>query len=150
MACQLIGLARLGRDAELRYTTDNTPVASLSLAFSYGRKGENDKRPTQWVDASMWGKLAESLCEYLLKGSAVFVVLDDVHIQTFQLREGGEGHKLVGKVATIELAGGGQQSRAPAPAPAPASRPASRSAPQRQAPPKTNTGFDDMDDDIPF
>jgi single-strand DNA-binding protein len=148
MACQLIGLARLGRDAELRYTTDNTPVASLSLAFSYGRKGESGKRPTQWVDASLWGKLAESLCEYLVKGSAVFVVLDDVHIQTFQLREGGEGHKLVGKVATIELAGGGQQSRAPAPAPA--SRPASRSAPQRQAPPKTNTGFDDMDDDIPF
>lgn len=143
MSCQLIGLARLGRDAELRYTQSGDPVAALSLAFSYGRKGEDGKRPTQWVDAAIWGKLAEAITPYLTKGAAVFVVLDDVHIETFQKRDGGEGHKLAGRVSTIELAGVPQaQDPKPAPKPAPASKPAPRQ--------QTGTGFDDMDDDIHF
>lgn len=145
MACQLIGLARLGRDAELRYTQSGDPVAALSLAFTYGRKGEDGKRPSQWVDAAIWGKLAEAITPYLKKGGSVFVVLDDVHIETFQKRDGGEGHKLAGRVSTIELAGGTQQPQAPAAS----QRPASRPAPQRASQP-TGTGFDDMDDDIPF
>lgn len=143
MSCQLIGLARLGRDAELRYTQSGDPVAALSMAFSYGRKGEDGKRPTQWVDAAIWGKLAEAITPYLTKGAAVFVVLDDVHIETFQKRDGGEGHKLAGRVSTIELAGVPQaQDPKPAPKPAPASKPAPRQ--------QTGTGFDDMVDDIPF
>ena len=34
----LTGLARIGKDAGLRYTASNEPVANLSLAFNYGRK----------------------------------------------------------------------------------------------------------------
>ena len=51
----LTGLARIGKDAELRYTASNEPVANISLAFNYGRKGDDGKRPTQWIEASMWG-----------------------------------------------------------------------------------------------
>ena len=39
----LTGLARIGKDAELRYTASNEPVANISLAFNYGRKGEDRK-----------------------------------------------------------------------------------------------------------
>ena len=46
---QLIGLARLGRDAEIRFTNDGEPVASLSLAFEHGRRGTDGKRTTQWA-----------------------------------------------------------------------------------------------------
>ena len=147
MALHLSGLARLGRDAEVRYTTEGTPVASLSLAFNYGRKGDDGKRPTQWVDGALWGKLAEAISEYLTKGTAVYVLLEDVHIETFKRGDGSPGHKLVARVLSIELAGGGERAAAPAPAPA-----------QRQAPPtrtpapasRPATSFDDMDDDIPF
>ena len=75
------GLARIGRDVEIRHTAGGDAVASLSLAFTYGRKGEDGKRPTQWVDASIWGKRAEALAQYLTKGSLVAVTLEDVAVQ---------------------------------------------------------------------
>ena len=43
----LIGLFILGRDAEVRRTSGGDPVATLSLAYNYGRKGADNKRPTQ-------------------------------------------------------------------------------------------------------
>ena len=141
---QLFGLARLGRDAELRTTAQGEHVAGLSLAFSYGRKGQDGKRPTQWVDGALWGKLAEAISPYLLRGSNVSVTLDDVHIETFRKADGTDGIKLVGRVSSIELAGGNQATQAPRPA-APAPRP----APVPKAAP-AGSGFDDMDDDIPF
>lgn len=146
MSAQLFGLARIGRDAEVRFTTGGDPVAGLSLAFNYGRKGEDGKRPTQWVDASLWGKLAEALSPYLLKGTQVSVTLDDVHIEHFKKGDGTPGAKLVGRVSSIELASSGEQREA-APARASAPAPAPRPAPRTAAP---STGFDNMDDDIPF
>lgn len=170
---QMIGLARLGRDAEIRFTNDGEPVASLSLAFSHGRKGPDGRRPTQWVDATLWGKRAEVLQPYLVKGAAVVVTLDDPHTEEFQKRDGTTGTKLVGKVTALELAGPTAQAEeapparpAPTPAPAPhaaAPRPAPRApapaarngyadakAGRTAPPPSTGTRFDDMADDIPF
>lgn len=140
------GLARIGRDAEIRHTANGDAVASLSLAFTYGRKGEDGKRPTQWVDASIWGKRAEALAQYLTKGSLVVVTLEDVAIQTFRKADGTDGVKLVGRVLDIELAGGNQQAAAPV-APPPPPRPAPRPAP---AAAPASSGFDDMDDSILF
>ena len=137
---QLIGLARLGRDAELRTTQDGTPVASLSLAMDY-RAGR--EKETQWVDGALWGKPAEALAQYLVKGKLVCVTLDDVHIAEFERRDGTAGTKLVGRVSKIELAGGGERTEERA-----EQRPAPRPAPQRTVP--QETGFDGMDDDIPF
>ena len=129
------GLARLGCDAELRVTQSGEQVATLALAFSYGRKGNDGKRPTQWVDAALWGKRAEALAPYLLKGGLVAVSLDDVHIETYEGRN-GPGSKLVARVVDVELAGGGER-------PAPATRPAPAPAP-------SSSGFDDMSEEIPF
>ena len=137
------GLARIGRDVEVRFTAGGDAVASLSLAFTYGRKGEDGKRPTQWVDASLWGKRAEALAPYLLKGGLVAVTLEEVHIETYQSAN-GQGHKLAGKVLDIELAGGSDR---PAAAPRPAAPPA---RPPARSPAPAGSGFDDMSDDIPF
>ena len=132
---QLFGLARIGRDVELR-TAGKESVANVSLAFNYGRKGEDGNRPTQWVDAAIWGKRAEALSPYLLKGGLVSVTIDDVHIETFQGKN-GEGTKLVGTISGIELAGGNpKQSDQAKPAPKP---PAPR-----------GHGASFPDDDIPF
>lgn len=139
---KMFGLARLGRDAEIRTTSQGESVATLSLAFSYGRKGSDGNRPTQWVDAALWGKRAEALAPYLLKGGLVAVTLEDVHIETFTSQK-GDGHKLAGRVIDVELAGGGERTAAPAPRQVHAPRPAPATAPM-------GSGFDDLDSDIPF
>lgn len=143
---QMIGLARLGRDAELRTTQSGEKVASLSLAFNHGQKGADGTRPTQWVDGSLWGKRAEALIDYLVKGQQVVVTIDDPHIEEYQGRNGA-GAKLAGRVTQIELAGKRDDARAAAPAPARAPAPA---AAPRPAPAPASSGFDDMDDSIPF
>ena len=142
----ITGLARIGKDAELRYTSNNEAVINLSLAFSYGRKDSDGKRPTQWVEASLWGKRAETLAPYLLKGKQVDVVLEEPHIETFEGKNGA-GHKLVGRVLTIEFASDGQrQDGQQQSAPAPQQRQAPAPRPQQQT-----GGFGDFDDmDIPF
>ena len=138
---KMFGLARLGRDAGIRTTSQGESVATLALAFSYGRKGSDGKRPTQWVDGALWGERAEALAPYLLKGGLVSVLLEDVHIETYQGRN-GEAGKLVGRVVNVELAGGGGRTASPAPAP--------RAAPAPRPAPSAGSGFDDMTDDVPF
>ena len=105
------GLFRIGRDAELRYTSNGDVVASLSLAYTYGiKKNADGYLPSQWIEAALWGKRAESLVEYLTKGTRVFAVIEDLHIETYDKRDGGQGHKLTGRIQNIEFAGDGARS----------------------------------------
>lgn len=106
---RLIGLIRLGRDAELRYTQDGTPVANIAGAWNYGRKGQDGNRPTQWADFTLWGERAEKLVDYLLKGREFEVFATDVHVEEFQRRDGTNGAKLVGRIAEIEFTAGSRQ-----------------------------------------
>jgi len=111
------GLARIGKDVEVRYSPNGDAIANLSLAFTYGKKGTDGKRPTQWVDATLWGKRAESLAPYLRKGGQIVVYLSDINIQTYDSKT-GQGVKLVGKVDDLELIGGQVQTAQPERAPA--------------------------------
>jgi single-strand DNA-binding protein len=132
------GLARIGKDAEVRYTPGGAAVANVSLAFTYGKKGDDGKRPTQWVDASLWGQRVESLAPYLTKGKQIVAYLEDVHIQTYTKGDGTQASKMAARIADLEFVAGGEQAESqPKPKP--------QAAPQSQG-----SGFDDMDDDIPF
>jgi single-strand DNA-binding protein len=134
------GLARIGKDAEVRYTPGGAAVANVSLAFTYGKKGEDGKRPTQWVDASLWGQRAESLAPYIKKGGQIVAYLEDVSIQTYVKGDGTSATKMVARLVDLEFVAGGEQaSSQPKPQPRP-----------QAAPQSHGSGFDDMDDDIPF
>lgn len=153
-----IGMARLGKDAEVRYTPSGDAVCNLALAVNYGQKQQDGNRPTQWIDASLWGKRAESLAQYLTKGSVHCFTLDDVHIETYE-GQNGTGYKLVARVADIELGpramnGGGQgQQQGQQQRQAPPQQSQQQVAPppaqqQRQAPPQQQRqNLADMDDD---
>ena len=138
----LTGLFTLGRDAETRVTGSGTTVVQLAVAYNYGRKGDDGKKPSQWVRASMFGKQAEALAPHLTKGKQVSLVIRDLHIATFQKQDGSTGTSLEGVADFDDFARGPKQegsTQAPAAAPRPAP----------PAPP-AGSGFDDMDDSIPF
>lgn len=141
------GLVRLGRDADLRYTESGTAVANLALAYNYGKK-ENGDQPTQWVQASLWGKRAESLAPYLLKGTAIVAYMSETHIATFRKQDGTEGYALQARIDDIELVPGQRQGQQPQ-RQAPQSQQSSGQQYREQS--QGGDGFsDDLDDDIPF
>ena len=61
---------RVGRDAELRRTQGGDAVCSFTVAVDY-RNGRD--KATNWWRVSLWGKRAEALAPYLLKGVSVTV-----------------------------------------------------------------------------
>ena len=125
----------LGRDAEVKYTAKGDPVASISLAYNYGRKGDDGKLPTQWVEVSLWGKRAETTAQYLLKGSQIVAVVKELHVETYPKKDGTEGHKLVGILDDFEFCGSKPESQEP--------------RAERQPAPKA-CAFDRFPDDVPF
>lgn len=99
----LTGMARLGRDAEIRQTPGGDSVATLSLAYNYGRKGDDGRYPTTWINAALWGKRAEALAPYLKKGSQHCFVLTDVHTHTYEKKDGTPGVSLDARVLDVTL-----------------------------------------------
>ena len=131
------GLARIGKDLEVRYLPNGDAVGNLSLAFTRRVKGEN---VTDWVETALFGKRAESLAPYLKKGGQVVAHLSDLHIETYDKREGGQGFKLSARIDDLELVISREQGSTQAPS-------APRPAPQQARP----SGFEDMDSsDVPF
>jgi single-strand DNA-binding protein len=133
------GAFRIGKDAELRTTPSGDNVISLALAFNYGRKGDDGKKPSQWIEASLWGKLAEALEPYLKKGGQIYAVISEPHIVQFEGKN-GTGIKLVGRIIEIERIGPRSVESALEPEPKPAPKPT----------PKPSRPINDIDDDVPF
>ena len=165
-------IGNLGKDPEMRYMPSGDAICNFSLATTDSWKDKNGEKQekTEWHRISMFGKLAEIAGEYLKKGSQVYV---EGRIQTrkWTNKEGQDQYTTEIVADKMQMlgsrqgmgspqgggdddggysqgggggGGGGYAPRAPAAAPrAPAPAP-------RQAPAKSSSGFDDMDDDIPF
>lgn len=64
------GIGRLGKDPEARSTSSGTAITSFSIACGWK---SGDKEGTEWVNVTVFGKLAEICGEYLVKGKQVFI-----------------------------------------------------------------------------
>src|SRR5690554_3088192 len=90
---------RLGRDAETRYTANGTAVAGMPIAVDFGF---GDSKGTIWLDASLWGKRAESgLIPYLVKGQQV-AVSGELGERTYTNQAGVEVTVSTLKIAEID------------------------------------------------
>jgi single-strand DNA-binding protein len=72
---KVILVGNLGRDAEVRYTPGGAAVSKFSIATTEvwnDKSGQRQER-TEWHTIDLWGKQAESLSEYLLKGKQVYI-----------------------------------------------------------------------------
>lgn len=72
-------IGRLTRDPEIRYTSNNTPVASFTLAVNRNFTNQDGEREADFIGVVVWKKPAENVKEYLSQGSKVAV---DGKIQT--------------------------------------------------------------------
>lgn len=95
---KLIGLFRIGNDPELRYTNTQMAVLQLSLAYNYGKE-----KKTQWVNATLFGKRAESLSNFLAKGQLIYAEVSDIHVDTYAAKDGTERVSLKGVVQEVGL-----------------------------------------------
>ena len=68
-------VGNLGRDPEMRYTPAGTPVTTFSMATNRVYKGNDGQqvKETCWFRVSVFGKMAETVTQYLHKGSMVLV-----------------------------------------------------------------------------
>ena len=166
---KVILIGNLGRDPEVRYTPSGSAVCNVTLATSRSWKSKESGEKveeTEWHRVVFYDRLAEIAGEYLKKGRSIYVegrmktrkwtdkdgaekYTTEVIAQEMNMLGGRDG--MGGGAGGGEEEGGGAYSERAAPAqrPAPASRPAA-SAPASRPAPKSTTGFDNMDDDIPF
>lgn len=139
---QLIG--RVGKDPEVRYSTNGDAIANFTVATSERYKdkqtGEAVEK-TEWHNVSAFRRLAEIIGEYVHKGSLIYI---EGKIQTRKYEKDGVTHYATSIVASEmkmlgSKDGGQQQQNQP--------RPQNKPAPSQSS----GSGFDDMDDDlIPF
>jgi single-strand DNA-binding protein len=86
---KVILIGRLGRDPELRYTADGTPVATFTMATTETRKNKDGTKSerTEWHRIVAWRKLGEVAGEYLKKGRLVYVE-GSIQSREFEGRDG--------------------------------------------------------------
>ena len=105
---KVILVGNLGRDAELRYTPSGAAVATLNMATTeiWNDKQGQRQEKTEWHRVVLWGKQAESLKEYLVKGKQIYV---EGRLQTRQWddKEGNKRYTTEIKADRITLLGGG-------------------------------------------
>lgn len=75
MVNKVILIGNLGKDPEVRSTPGGQPVASFSIATSRRWRDKNNQKQeqTEWHNIVVWGKLAEVVGKYLVKGKQVYI-----------------------------------------------------------------------------
>ena len=177
---KVILVGNLGRDPEMRTFPSGDQVANVTIATTDRWRDKNtgeNKEATEWHRVVFNGRLAEIVGQYLRKGSQVYVEgslrtrkwTDQSGVEKFTTEIRADTMQMLG--SRQGMGGGGQgggyddggyggdaggYDQAPARRAAPPQRPAA--PPQRPTPapapmtpaPRAASGFDDMDDDIPF
>lgn len=140
---KIILIGNLGRDPELRYTPQGTPVCSFTMATNEKRKdrsGENQD-VTTWFRVTFWGRQAETASQFLTKGKPIYVE-GRLRIEEWNDRDGKPRYTL--EVHATDMQFIGQRS----------DETGAGSSPQGKPTPSSNTSSEGeaeiADDDIPF
>jgi single-strand DNA-binding protein len=137
---KIILVGNLGRDPELRYTAQGTPVCTFSLATNERRKDRNGEMQDQttWFRVTLWNRQAETASQYLQKGRQVYIE-GRLRVEEYVDRDGKPRQSLEVTATDMQFIGGRVDD-------ASAERAASASAGGAPSEP----AGDLSDDDIPF
>lgn len=137
---KIILVGNLGRDPELRYTSQGTPVCSFTMATNERKKDKSGEFQdiTTWFRVSLWGRQAETASQYLTKGRPVYIE-GRLRVEEWTDRDGRSRFTLEVHATDMQFIGG---VRGDETAPSP-----------RSETPHTiedKSGPEISDDDIPF
>ena len=166
---KVIIIGNLGRDPEVRYFQDGSAVCNLAIATSRNWKNKDSgerQEETEWHRVVLRERMAEVAAEYLKKGRSVYIEgrlktrkwTDKDGVEKFTTEVIAERMEMLGSregggVGGEDHGNAGEPEAARADAPrrsAPSARPPAAVPAAPRPAPKSSTGFDDMDDDIPF
>ena len=165
---KVILIGNLGRDPEVRYAPSGAAICNIGLATTRNWKNKESgerQEETEWHRVVLFDRLAEIAGEYLKKGKSIYV---EGRLKTRKWTDKDGAEKITTEIIAQEMTmlggredgagprsgGGGEEGGYGEPraeAPRRAAPPPRAPAPAPRAPAaKSSTGFDDMDDDIPF
>jgi single-strand DNA-binding protein len=167
---KVIIVGNLGRDPETRTFPSGGQVCNVRIATTDRWKDKQSgemREITEWHNVVFNDRLAEIAGQYLRKGSQVYVE-GSLRTRKWTDKDGNERYTTEIRADQMQMLGGRQGGGAPSggggdddgygggyeaprrPAAAPSRPPAPRAAPAPAPAPRSSSGFDDMDDDIPF
>lgn len=134
--CQFIG--NIGR-IETRYLSNGDAVTNFSIACNESFKDKNGEKveKTGWISCVAYRKLAEIMSEYCRKGMQIYVS-GRLETRKFTDKNGIERYTTEIIASDMKMLSSKQNANS------------NESDLTQQRSDNTDTGFDDMDDDIPF
>ena len=125
---RIIIVGNLGRDPELRYTPQGTPVCTFTMATNDRRKDRNGEMTDQttWFRVTLWNRQAENASQYLHKGKSVYIE-GRLRVEEYTDRDGKQRYALEVTATDMQFigsrqdeggGGGGGNYERSAPAPA--------------------------------
>ena len=139
---QVVLVGRLTRDAELKYTNSGFAILKFSLASNRSiKRDDNWQEEVSFFNAVIFGKRAESLAQYMLKGKQIGIA-GELRQDRWE-QEGQSRSRVEIVVNNLQFLGGKGSGASSASYTPPTESPAGN---QVDAPPMA----DDFNDDIPF
>ena len=150
-------IGRLGRDPEMKYSQQGTAICNMTIATSESwtdKSTEEKQEKTEWHRCVSFGKQAEVLGKYLVKGSQVYV---EGKLQTRQYEKDGQTHyatEIIVQEFTFlggcQQSNGGGQQQGRGNKPVPGQQTGQHSKGRQQPQNNHNNGYGDMHGDAPF
>jgi single-strand DNA-binding protein len=111
---KIILVGNLGRDPELRYTAQGTPVCSFSMATNERRKDKTGEFQdvVTWFRVTLWGRQAETASQYLQKGRPVYIE-GRLRVEEWTDRDGKPRHTLEVHATDMQFIGSARSEEAP-------------------------------------
>lgn len=137
---KVILIGNLGKDPEVRFTTNGRAVARFPIATSevWNDANGNRQERTEWHNIIVWGKQGETCAQYLAKGRQVFVE-GSIRSRSYDDKSGNKRYVTEIVAQRVRFLGGGGGTRV---APEAEGEAQSESSASSEAP--------SLDDDIPF
>lgn len=109
---QTIIIGNVGKEPELRYTPNNVPVCTFSVAVTerWNDKQSNEKKEkTTWYRVTCWRGLAETANQYVKKGMQIMVT-GTVEVRAYTNNAGEAAASLELNAANFQFLGGKSNS----------------------------------------